>query len=56
VGIEAEGQLSFPKAQRWLSDLLRERGADIFRSKGILCFEGSDDKWAAASCLAVLEG
>ncbi|KAI3428122.1 hypothetical protein D9Q98_006505 [Chlorella vulgaris] len=44
VGIEAEGNLDFSKAQRWLSTLLREKGEDIFRSKGILCFAGSDDK------------
>ncbi|EFN57972.1 hypothetical protein CHLNCDRAFT_142112 [Chlorella variabilis] len=44
VGIDADGNLSFAKAQRWLSKLLQDKGADIFRSKGILCFEGSDDK------------
>ncbi|KAL4443598.1 hypothetical protein ABPG75_011335 [Micractinium tetrahymenae] len=46
VGIEAEGELDFAKVQRWLGALMRERGADIFRSKGILSFRGSDDKWA----------
>lgn len=114
VGIEAEGELSYPKVQGWLSNLLRvgrrwrtlvlallvrlalictavlhggcaacccarrssrhsthawlgaswapapslrmpcsvacpisclqEKGADIFRSKGIMCLQGSDDK------------
>lgn len=44
VGIQAEGELDFDKMQTWLGKLLQERGADIFRSKGILSFEGSDDK------------
>jgi G3E family GTPase len=44
VGIEAEGELDFKKVQAWLGTLLRERGTDIFRSKGILCLKGSDHK------------
>lgn len=44
VGIEAEGELDFKKVQAWLSTLLREKGTDIFRSKGILCLKGSSDK------------
>lgn len=97
VGIEAEGALSFPRVQQWLSTLLQvggrsrgahglarkrvgchrdgsrtrrrhrsvlcsphahpctlplsrhpplpqEKGADIYRSKGILCMEGSEHK------------
>ena len=29
-----------------LQDLMMERGADIFRSKGVLCIAGTDDKCA----------
>ena len=28
----------------WLSELLQEKGADIYRSKGILSVAGTDDK------------
>ncbi|PSC69152.1 cobalamin biosynthesis [Micractinium conductrix] len=45
VGIEAEGELDGERVQGWLSALLREKGADIFRSKGILCLAGSYEKY-----------
>jgi G3E family GTPase len=30
--------------QDWLQKLLAEQGPDLFRSKGILAIDGSDDK------------
>ncbi|KIY93116.1 hypothetical protein MNEG_14847, partial [Monoraphidium neglectum] len=44
VGIQAEGHCSMPKLNAWLSTLLKDRGADLFRSKGILSIAGSDDR------------
>lgn len=44
VGIQAKGQLSFERVNAWLSGLMQEKGADIFRSKGVLCIKGSPDK------------
>ena len=35
-----------PRLNKWLSTLLQEKGADIYRSKGILHVAGSDDKYA----------
>jgi G3E family GTPase len=32
------------KLNGWLSQLLQERGPDLFRSKGILSVAGTDDK------------
>jgi len=32
------------RLNEWLSTLLQEKGADIYRSKGILNIAGSDDK------------
>ncbi len=32
------------KLNEWLSALLQDKGADIYRSKGILHIAGSDDK------------
>lgn len=31
--------------QQWLGTLLQEKGQDIYRSKGILAVEGTDDKF-----------
>ena len=45
VGIEAPGNLDMMKVNTWLSTLLQTKGADIYRSKGILAIDGSDDKY-----------
>ena len=44
VGIELEGSLDMDHVNTWLSKLLTEQGVDLFRSKGVLAIEGSDDK------------
>ena len=44
VGIEREGACNMGKLQAWLSSLLRDKGADLFRSKGVLAVQGSDDR------------
>ncbi|MEY4513650.1 MAG: hypothetical protein RLZZ450_5772, partial [Pseudomonadota bacterium] len=36
VGIHLEGELDGQRLDAWMSELLREHGADIFRMKGIL--------------------
>lgn len=50
VGIELEGNLDMHYVNMWLSKLLTEQGTDLFRSKGILAIEGSDDKYVVAPC------
>jgi G3E family GTPase len=40
VGIDLPGELDEDKLNAWLGDLLRTKGADIFRSKGILALAG----------------
>lgn len=45
VGISCPGALDIAKLNAWLGQLLRERGADLFRSKGVLCIDGSDDRY-----------
>ncbi|KAI7840476.1 hypothetical protein COHA_005777 [Chlorella ohadii] len=45
VGIECEGALDMQRLNEWLSTLLQEKGADIYRSKGILNIAGTDDKF-----------
>jgi G3E family GTPase len=39
-----EGDLDMQKMNQWLSTLLQEKGPDLYRSKGILSIQGSDDK------------
>lgn len=38
------GALDMHKLNEWLSTLLNEKGADIYRSKGILNVAGTDHK------------
>ena len=45
VGIKMVGELDLGKLNGWLSTLLREKGQDIFRSKGILSVAGSDERY-----------
>jgi hypothetical protein len=48
VGIMREGLCDMDKLQQWLQGLLRDKGADLFRSKGVLAVEGSNDKWVVS--------
>jgi G3E family GTPase len=45
VGIEIEGDADMQRLNAWLSALLRDKGSDIFRSKGVLSVAGSDDRY-----------
>ena len=45
VGIDLPGELDQRKLDAWLGNLLRTRGADIFRSKGIVALAGSDRQY-----------
>ncbi len=36
--------MDMDRLNAWLSKLLRDKGTDLFRSKGILAVKGSDDK------------
>jgi G3E family GTPase len=44
VGIQIEGPCDFGRLNAWLGKLLKDKGADIFRSKGVLHVHGSDDR------------
>jgi G3E family GTPase len=45
VGIDLEGDVDGDRLNEWLGGLLRTRGADIFRSKGILAVAGSTQQY-----------
>ena len=45
VGLERPGELDLDKANAWIGALLQERGADIYRMKGILAMHGHAQKF-----------
>ncbi len=45
VGICVPGELNLARTNRWLQTLLREKGVDIFRSKGVLALKGREEKF-----------
>jgi G3E family GTPase len=45
VGIEVEGPVDEERFSDWIRKLLRDKGADIFRSKGILDVAGRDRRF-----------
>lgn len=45
VGISSLGDLDGDKLNAWLGELVRTRGADIFRMKGVLSIAGHDRRW-----------
>jgi G3E family GTPase len=45
VGLETDEPLSVDTFNSWIGDLLRERGPDIFRLKGIINFQGSAKRY-----------
>merc|ERR1712070_50170 len=45
VGIEIKGEVVQQKLNEWISWLLREKGVDLFRSKGVLAVKGMRQKF-----------
>merc|ERR1712050_381565 len=45
VGIEVAGEVVQQKLNDWISWLLREKGVDLFRSKGVLAVKGMKEKF-----------
>ena len=56
VGIHLEGAVDGEKLNRWLSALLRDKGADIFRMKGILNLRGSDNRYVFQGVHMLFDG
>ena len=48
MGITREGACDMQRLNQWLSRLLQDRGADLFRSKGILVVDGCDERCVRA--------
>merc|ERR1712014_232803 len=45
VGIDIEGEVVQQKLNEWIGWLLKEKGVDLFRSKGVLAVKGMKQKF-----------
>jgi G3E family GTPase len=56
VGLHLEGAIDGDRLDKWLSQLLREKGIDIFRMKGILNMKGSDNRFVFQGVHMLFDG
>jgi len=56
VGIDTPGDLNPDKFNQWLSKLLRDKGADIFRMKGIVSIEGEPNQFVFQAVHMIFDG
>lgn len=45
VGIKQHGELDMEKLNTWLGNMLKEKGQDIYRMKGVLCVAGMENRY-----------
>jgi G3E family GTPase len=56
VGIHVDGAVDGDRFNAWLSKLLREKGTDIFRAKGIVNVRGVDNRFVFQGVHMLLDG
>jgi len=56
VGITTPGELDLEKFQEWLRELLANKGTDIFRMKGILSFQGMEERYVFQGVHMLFDG
>ncbi|MEO1081111.1 MAG: GTP-binding protein [Pseudomonadota bacterium] len=56
IAIEADGDVDQQKLNLWLSDLLRERGVDIFRMKGFISLAGESERFVFQGVHMLFDG
>ena len=56
VGIRCEGTVDESRFNTWLTDLVQERGADMFRTKGVLNVRGDDARFVFQGVHMVIDG
>ena len=56
VGIEVEGDLDLERLNDWQGNILRTKGTDIFRSKGILSIAGMEERYVFQGVHMLLDG
>merc|ERR1711879_376775 len=45
VGVDVAGEVDSEKLNKWIGWLLKEKGVDLFRSKGVLAVKGMPDRF-----------
>jgi G3E family GTPase len=56
VGVVAEGAVNPDKLNKWLGKLLQEKGADIFRMKGVLNIAGEPNRYVFQGVHMLFDG
>jgi G3E family GTPase len=56
VGLHFDGEVDGKRLNAWLSELLREKGIDIFRMKGILAVKGQPDRFVFQGVHMLFDG
>ena len=56
VSIHQPGELDLAMVEDWVGELLREKGTDIFRMKGVLAIEHSDEKFVYQAVHMIFNG
>lgn len=56
VGIHLEGEIDGDRLSQWVSQLLRDKGTDIFRMKGILNIKGSPSRFVFQGVHMLFDG
>jgi G3E family GTPase len=56
VGIHLEGEIDGERLDKWIGVLLREKGTDIFRMKGIINVKGSDNRFVFQGVHMLFDG
>lgn len=56
VGVSFAGEMDGPRLSQWISLLLRVKGADLYRSKGVFSVKGSDMRLVFQGVHMLLDG
>jgi G3E family GTPase len=56
VGIHLDGAVDGDRLNKWVSELLREKGLDIFRMKGVLNIEGNENRFVFQGVHMLFDG
>jgi G3E family GTPase len=56
VGIRAEGVVDEERFNTWITELVQERGADMFRTKGVLNVKGEESRFVFQGVHMLIDG
>lgn len=56
IGIEINGSVDFDKFNNWMTTLLKEKGTDIFRMKGIISVAGENQRFVFQGVHMIFDG